>query len=71
MTVAGVQMEALGSLLEKFDLMYKSCWIFSMKYMPPVTMIYKLFEYCVYRQSTGRIPPSVAELATILDVNQI
>ena len=68
--VAGSQIEAFPTLLENLDLLYKICWVFDMKYMPAATMIYKLFESYIYKQSSGRIPSSVAELASILQANK-
>jgi hypothetical protein len=63
-------MEAFPTLLENLDLVYKICWVFSMKYLPAVGMVFRLLDSYIYNQSSGRLPASVAELAAILAANK-
>jgi len=65
MTVAGRQLEAFSSLLENVDLLYKACWIFSIKYLSSVELLYKFLEFSIYRQPEGRVPSCIVELASV------
>lgn len=66
MTVAGRQLEAFPSLLENLDLCYKVCWVFNIRYLSSVELIYKFLEYSVYKQREGRVPNCIVELLSVL-----
>lgn len=66
LSVAGHQLTGFPSLLENVDMVYKLFWVFNMKYTPSAALLFKFFEFAVFKQHTGRVASCVAELSGVL-----